>query len=95
MSFKIDLKLVRDILTDTNLAPQVLDHTLRKRQLLGPIGYTPLGHILRYHELSQVPHNLVGWRELGNPPQYNIGLSVLSLDLRPLLRQPKLIGSEQ
>ena len=80
---------------DTKITPQVLDHALRKRQLLGPIGYILQGQILRYHGLGKVYHNFGGWRVLGNVLQYTIGLGLLSLNLRPLISQPKLIGLEQ
>ena len=42
----------------TNLAPQILDRTLRKCQLLGAIKYVLQGQILIYHELVQVSHYL-------------------------------------
>ena len=51
---------------DTKITPQVLDHALRKRQLLGPIGYILQGQILRYHELGQVSQYLGGRCDIGN-----------------------------
>ena len=61
---------------DTNIASQVLDHTFRKRQILGPIGYSLQGQILRYHELGQVSHDLGGRCDLGNVMSGSSSLNV-------------------